>query len=386
MPPGAHRFELVNRRYGYRGELTLSLEPGQMLTHTVSLPSGVLRVRGAAGTEVWVEGEHVGALPLADVSVPIGTREVVFRHPQHGERRQVIEVGAAAPAEVTAMFGAAPPAPPPSRDGRGAAAGRARADRRGAAAGAAAAGAAQRAASAPQRPVGAASGRPTSASFGYHTRMPARPWALVAIIGLLLSTAAVTAQQSEPFTPQVGQPGKDVVWVPTPEPLVEKMLDLAKVGPDDFVIDLGSGDGRNVIGAARRGARALGVEYNPDMVELSRRKAAEAGVAGRATFERGDMYEADISRATVMALFLLPSNLLQLRPKFLALAPGSRIVSNTFLIADWTPDASTSVGESCEMWCEAHLWIVPAQAGGRWRLRRRRADADADAIRSSPAP
>ncbi|HZI81063.1 MAG TPA: class I SAM-dependent methyltransferase [Vicinamibacterales bacterium] len=198
--------------------------------------------------------------------------------------------------------------------------------------------------------------------------MLARPWALFAIVTLLLSTAAVTAQQSEPFTPQVGQPGKDVVWVPTPELLVEKMLDLAKVGPDDFVIDLGSGDGRNVIGAARRGARALGVEYNPDMVELSRRRAQEAGVAGRAQFERGDMYEADISRATVMALFLLPSNLLQLRPKFLALAPGSRIVSNTFLIADWTPDASTSAGESCEMWCEAHLWIVPAQAGGRWRM------------------
>jgi SAM-dependent methyltransferase len=128
------------------------------------------------------------------------------------------------------------------------------------------------------------------------------------------------------------------------------MLELAKVGRDDFVIDLGSGDGRNVIGAARRGARALGVEYNPDMVELSRRKAAEAGVAGRARFERGDMFQADISRATVMALFLLPSNLLQLRPKFLALAPGSRVVSNTFLIADW-------------------LWIVPAQVGGRWRLK-----------------
>jgi len=197
--------------------------------------------------------------------------------------------------------------------------------------------------------------------------MPARAWAV--IIALLLSAATASAQRSEPFTPEVGQPGKDVVWVPTPEPLVEKMLDLAKVGPRDFVIDLGSGDGRNVIGAARRGARALGVEYNPDMVALSRRKADAAGVAGRAKFERGDMFQADISRASVMALFLLPSNLLQLRPKFLALAPGSRIVSNTFLIADWTPDASVSVDEACEMWCEAHLWIVPAQAGGGWRFR-----------------
>jgi SAM-dependent methyltransferase len=192
--------------------------------------------------------------------------------------------------------------------------------------------------------------------------MAARAWTIVVIVGLLLPAAA-SAQRPEPFTPEVGQAGKDVVWVPTPDPLVEKMLDLAKVGRDDFVIDLGSGDGRNVIGAARRGARALGVEYNPDMVELSRRKAAEAGVGGRAKFERGDMFQADISRATVMALVLLPSNLLQLRPKFVALAPGARIVSNTFLIADWPPDASVSIDDACEMWCEAHLWIVPAQVG-----------------------
>lgn len=117
VPAGSHRVELVSRRYGYRGELTLSLAGGQMLTHTVSLPSGVLRVRGTAGTEVWVEGEHIGALPIADVSVPIGTREVVFRHPQFGERRQTIEVSATGPAEVTASFGAAPvaePAPVPA--------------------------------------------------------------------------------------------------------------------------------------------------------------------------------------------------------------------------------------------------------------------------------
>ena len=168
------------------------------------------------------------------------------------------------------------------------------------------------------------------------------------------------------YEPSVGQEGKDVVWVPTPQVVVDKMLDLAKVTKDDFVMDLGSGDGRTVITAAKRGARALGVEYNPDMVELSRRKAAEVGVAGRAKFERGDMFQADISRATVMALFLLPSNLLQLRPKFLALSPGSRIVSNTFLIADWAPDESTAIGEACEMWCEAHLWIVPARIAGNW--------------------
>ena len=184
---------------------------------------------------------------------------------------------------------------------------------------------------------------------------------------LALVAAPAMAQGQAPFQPEVGQPGKDVVWVPTPPALVEKMLDLAKVGSSDFVIDLGSGDGRNIIAAARRGARALGVEYNPDMVDLSRRAAAAAGVADRALFERGDMFAADISRATVMALFLLPSNLLQLRSKFLSLAPGSRVVSNTFLIEGWTPDASESI-DGCEMWCEAHLWIVPAQVAGRWRL------------------
>jgi SAM-dependent methyltransferase len=198
--------------------------------------------------------------------------------------------------------------------------------------------------------------------------MPFRACVYIGALALIISAAATPAgAQGTTFKPEVGQPGKDVVWVPTPEALVEKMLDLAKVGRDDFVIDLGSGDGRNVIGAAKRGARALGVEYNPDMVELSRRNATAAGVGDRAKFERGDMFEADISKASVMALFLLPSNLLQLRPKFLALTPGSRIVSNTFLIADWAPDASDRV-DACEMWCEAHLWIVPAQAGGAWRI------------------
>jgi hypothetical protein len=119
VQPGEHRFELVNRRYGYRGDLTLSVAAGQIVTHTVSLPSGVLRLRGAAGTEVWVEGEHIGVLPLSDVHVPIGTREVVFRHPQQGERRQTIEVGASAPAEAVASFAATaavepPPAPDPA--------------------------------------------------------------------------------------------------------------------------------------------------------------------------------------------------------------------------------------------------------------------------------
>jgi SAM-dependent methyltransferase len=178
--------------------------------------------------------------------------------------------------------------------------------------------------------------------------------------------APAAAQQGE-FKPEVGQAGKDVVWVPTPEVMVERMLDLAKVTPQDFVIDLGSGDGRNVIGAAKRGASALGVEYNPNMVELSKRLAKEAGVADKAQFIQGDMFEADISKANVMALFLLPSNLLRLRDKFFALRPGSRIVSNTFSIQDWNADETVTI-DNCEQWCTAMLYIVPAKIGGTWKV------------------
>lgn len=197
------------------------------------------------------------------------------------------------------------------------------------------------------------------------------------IVASALSAALATlpgpgahAQQvnQEQFVPRVGQPGKDVVWVPTPEALVEKMLDLAQVTPEDFVMDLGSGDGRNVIAAAKRGARGLGVEYNPDMVQLSRRLAAEAGVADRAQFVEGDMYEADISKATVLALFLLPENLTKLRDKFLALKPGSRIVVNTFGIEDWDPDETVTIEGECGSWCTAMLYIVPARVEGVWRM------------------
>ena len=188
-----------------------------------------------------------------------------------------------------------------------------------------------------------------------------------AVVIAVIAASALSAAQNKEFVPTVGQPGKDVVWVPTPEPMVEKMLDLAGVTPQDFVVDLGSGDGRNVIAAAKRGARALGVEYNPDMVDLSKRNAEKAGVGDKAQFVKGDMYEADFSKANVLALFLLPSNLLQLRSKFLDLRPGSRIVSNTFFIEEWPPDQTVSVDE-CTSWCTAILYIVPAKVGGTWRL------------------
>jgi SAM-dependent methyltransferase len=173
----------------------------------------------------------------------------------------------------------------------------------------------------------------------------------------------------ESYQPVPGQPGKDVVWVPTPYPLIEKMLDMAQVTPQDYVIDLGSGDGRNVIMAAKRGARALGVEYNPEMVELSRRSAAKEGVAGRARFVHGDMFEADISQATVLALFLLPDNLRRLAPKFMSqLKPGTRMVMNGFAIPEWSPDRTETASGDCGNWCTSHLYYVPAKVAGNWRL------------------
>ena len=191
----------------------------------------------------------------------------------------------------------------------------------------------------------------------------------VLFAAMLASAGTLHAQTaSGTYQPKVGQPGKDVVWVPNPPEMVERMLDLGKVTPRDFVVDLGSGDGRNVIAAARRGARALGVEYNPDLVDLSRRHAAEAGVAERATFVQGDMYEADFSEATVLALFLLPQNLQKLMPKFMQLKPGTRIVANTFGLSGWTPEATTRMEEGCRSWCEAMLYIVPAHVQGLWRL------------------
>ena len=187
-------------------------------------------------------------------------------------------------------------------------------------------------------------------------------------IFLTVLTAADAASQTPTYEPTPGQAGKDVVWVPTPQELVEKMLDMAKVTPQDIVIDLGSGDGRNVIAAAKRGARAYGFEFNPDMVALSRKKAQEAGVADRATFIEGDMFEADISKATVLALFLLPSNLDKLAPKFLTLRPGTRMVNNTFQVTGWEADASETVEGSCTSWCTSHLNIIPARVAGSWRL------------------
>jgi SAM-dependent methyltransferase len=185
-------------------------------------------------------------------------------------------------------------------------------------------------------------------------------------LSILLAAALAQAQPAKEFQPEVGQAGKDVVWVPTPQALVDKMLDMAKVTPKDYVIDLGSGDGRTVITAAKRGAKALGIEYNPEMVELSKRNAAKEGVSDKASFMKADLFETDFSQAQVITMFLLPSINIKLRPKLLNLKPGTRIVSNTFDMEDWKPDQDATV-ENCTNWCTAHLWIVPAKVDGSWK-------------------
>jgi precorrin-6B methylase 2 len=187
----------------------------------------------------------------------------------------------------------------------------------------------------------------------------------------VLATATTDARQTatqKPFEPQVGQAGKDVVWVPTSQALVDKMLDMARLTPQDFVIDLGSGDGRTVITAAKRGARAHGIEYNPDMVALSIKNAKEAGVNARATFEKADLFESDFSKAQVITMFLLPSINMKLRPKLLDLKPGTRIVSNSFTMEDWEADETETIEGDCSNWCTALLWIVPAKVEGTWQL------------------
>jgi SAM-dependent methyltransferase len=183
--------------------------------------------------------------------------------------------------------------------------------------------------------------------------------------GLFVQIAA-----SAEYQPTVGQPGKDVVWVPTCQVLVERMLDMAKVTAEDYVIDLGSGDGRTVITAAKRGARTMGVEYNPDMVALSKKNAAAEGVGDKAVFVHGDIFETDFTKATVLTMFLLPELNLNLRPQILDLKPGTRVVSNSFTMGEWTADETALVDSKgdCGDYYTAYLWIVPAKVEGTWKL------------------
>jgi SAM-dependent methyltransferase len=188
-------------------------------------------------------------------------------------------------------------------------------------------------------------------------------------LSLIASALLAQTAASAEFQPEVGQAGKDVIWVPTCQALVDKMLDMAKVTAQDYVIDLGSGDGRLVITAAKRGAHALGIEYNPDMVDLSKRNAAKEGVIEKAQFIKADIFESDFSKATVITMFLLPELNLKLRPLILNLKPGTRIVSNSFTMEEWTADETAVVeANDCGSYSTALFWIVPAKVQGTWKL------------------
>lgn len=191
-----------------------------------------------------------------------------------------------------------------------------------------------------------------------------------ACLAALAAWSHALAQPATDYTPKVGQEGKDVVWVPTPQGLVDRMLDMAKATPQDYLIDLGSGDGRTVITAAKLGIKARGIEYNPEMVALAKRNAEKEGVTDRATFVEADIFESDFSKASVLTLFLLTDINIRLRPTILAMKSGTRVVSNTFGMGDWTPDEAVQAGPDCKSFCKASLWIVPAKVDGTWQAGR----------------
>lgn len=195
-----------------------------------------------------------------------------------------------------------------------------------------------------------------------------RSWLALSLTLIVSIPYAQDNKQVSNFQPESGQGGKDVIWVPTPQVLVDKMLDMAKVTSADYVMDLGSGDGRLVISAAKRGANAIGIEYNQEMVELSKQNAVKEKVGNKAKFIQADLFKADLSKATVITLFLLTDLNLRLRPQLLELRPGTRIVSNTFSMEEWEPDETVILKEDCNSWCKAYLWIIPAKAGGNWKL------------------
>jgi hypothetical protein len=187
----------------------------------------------------------------------------------------------------------------------------------------------------------------------------------VALAALLLLPLAGLAAAQPGFEPRVGQAGKDVIWVPTPNSLIDRMLRMANAGPSDKLVDLGSGDGRIAIAAARdfKVASAVGIEYNPAMVTLSNRNAVEQGVAQRVKFVQGDLFATDFSDATIVTMYLLPAINLRLRPLLLNMKPGTRVVSHAFTMGDWRPDDRANVeGQN------AYFWIVPAKVGGTWKV------------------
>jgi hypothetical protein len=191
------------------------------------------------------------------------------------------------------------------------------------------------------------------------------PRSIVSVVtAALLATASIAYAQKQDFKPYVGQQGKDVVWVPTPDEVVDRMLTMAQTKPEDYVIDLGAGDGKIAIAAAKKfGARSMGVEYNPDMVAYAQKNLQAAGVAGKAQIVHGDIFATDFTQATVLTMYLLPSLNMKLRPQILALRPGTRIVTHAFNMEDWEPDESSDIDGR-----RVYFWVVPANVAGRWAM------------------
>jgi SAM-dependent methyltransferase len=186
----------------------------------------------------------------------------------------------------------------------------------------------------------------------------------VAALAALAIAVPAAAQKDKAYEPHVGQAGKDVIWVPTPDEVVDRMLRMAQVKPNDYVVDLGAGDGKIAIAAAKNfGARAMGIEYNPEMARHAQRNAERAGVAGRARIVQGDIFASDFTQATVVTMYLLPALNLKLRPQILAMRPGTRVVSHSFSMDDWEPDETSSLDGR-----RAYFWVVPANVGGAWTL------------------
>jgi hypothetical protein len=187
---------------------------------------------------------------------------------------------------------------------------------------------------------------------------------VLAFAAAALASASIACAQQQEYKPYVGQQGKDVVWVPTPDEVVDRMLTMAQTKPEDFVVDLGAGDGKIAIAAAKKfGARSMGVEYNPDMVAYAQKNAQSAGVAGKAQIVHGDIFATDFTQATVLTMYLLPSLNMKLRPQILALRPGTRVVTHAFNMEDWEPDESSDVDGR-----RVYFWVVPANVAGRWAL------------------
>ena len=179
------------------------------------------------------------------------------------------------------------------------------------------------------------------------------------------SSSAVAADPKAPnaaYEPIRGQAGKDVIWIPTPEGLIDKMLAAAKVTEQDRLFDLGAGDGIIAITAARKfGAQSVGIEYNPDMAQFARRKVNEAGLNNKVRIITGDIFKEDFTSATVVTLYLMPHLNLQLRPTLLKMKPGTRVVSHAFTMGDWEPDETMQ-----HEYSRAYYWMVPAQVAGDW--------------------